>query len=61
MSSNTGLVTLSETEFEHIKAKLTDPPKEPYARMLAIAQAINDIGIRGDRLDTVFHEVCERL
>ena len=61
MSVDTGLVTLSKTEFESIKAKLVDLPNEPLSRIMAIAQAISDSGIRQDRLNDVFHEVCRQL
>ena len=61
MSVDTGLMTLSKTEFESIKAKLTDLPKEPLPRIMAIAQAISDSGIGQDRLDDAFHEVCRQM
>jgi hypothetical protein len=61
MSKDTSLVTLSKTEFELIKSKLIDLPQEPLARILAIAQAVDDSGIKQERLNDVFYEVCKRL
>ena len=43
MGSDNNLVTLSKTEFELIKSKLVDLPKELFARIMTIAQAIDDI------------------
>ena len=61
MSTALSLATLSETEFELIKTKLTDLPKEPLDRILAIAQIIIDCGVEEERLTDVFREVCNRL
>lgn len=61
MSIDNSFVALSEREFEQIKSRLTNLPKDPQARFIAIAQAINDIGIRESRLYTVFDEVSKRL
>ena len=61
MSIDNSFVALSETEFEQIKSRLTNLPKDPHARFIAIAQAINDVGIRENRLYTVFDEVSKRL
>ena len=61
MSIDTGLMTLSKTEFELIKSKMVDLPEKPFDKIMAIAQAISDSGIEQDRLDDVFHEVCRQL
>ena len=61
MSTAFSLATLSETEFELIKSKLVNLPKEPLARILAIAQIIMDCGVEEKRLTDVFQEVCSRL
>jgi len=61
MGSDKKLVLLSETEFELIKSNLPDLPKKPFARIIAIAKAVNDSGISEDRLTDVFYEVCKRL
>ena len=61
MGKDDDLVTLSKTEFELIKSKLVNLPTEPFARIMAIAKAIDESGISEDRLNDVFYEVCKRL
>ena len=61
MGSDKKLVLLSETEFELIKSNLPELPRDSFARIVAIAKAVNDTGISKDRLTDVFHEVCKRL
>ena len=61
MASDNDLVTLSKTEFELIKSQLGDLPKKPFARIMAIAKAVDESGISEDRLTDVFYEVCKRL
>ena len=61
MSNSNDSTALSEMEFEHIKSKLTNLPKDPHARFIAIAQAINGVGIGERRLYTVYDEVSKRL
>ena len=55
------IAVLSDTEYEKIKSKLPGLPEDPCAKTMAIAQAINACGIREDRFDSVFNEVCRRL
>ena len=60
MGTDNELVKLSKTEFELIKSKLGNLPKKPFARIMAIAKAVDESGIREDRLADVFSEICKR-
>ena len=61
MGTDNDFIKLSETEFELIKSRLPEVPKEPFERIVAIAKAVNYSGISKDRLTDVFYEVCKRL
>lgn len=61
MGSDNNPIKLSESEFELIKSKVGNLPKEPLERIIAIAKAVNNSGIQKDRLADVFYEVCKRL
>ena len=61
MGNDKNLEMLNETEFELIKSILGEVPTEPFAKIVAIAKAVNDSGIDKDRLTDVFYEVCKRL
>ena len=61
MGTDNKFIKLSKTEFELIKSRLPEVPTEPFARIVAIAKAVNDSGISKDRMADVFYEMCKRL